>query len=477
VTELFLGKRRSPNRLFFFKGEFMRLRSLFSLSTVLFVVSCGAKKSATSTPPATPDNTVPDTLVELKSIDSGSKAVGFAMAALTSSGKASPSSGLNLETPPPPTTPNQTQPEGPNQTQSDGETEKAHDVFKQCSENAGAFKTDGSGRLNETDAGYSERTIFCQLNVDSGDSIIGSLSIAKKVLCTTEKSIGAEVVYTADGKVYSDVKLNFSKECGWTDKQITEIGTNFPVVKLTATSFTEGDWQKGVRVEVPGMLDFNLFYSIKGSVVAIKKVEGWSQADRCAEQGSGCNSIIPTDAKGSRGDVISVDLKSGEMRAETTDNYWGRRARALFKGSLDSKSGEFSSIEDVNFIFSDTYANTVDGSVFVSGKVASAKGSVKSGIAFVGGRIACGEQNNSCSLENFSTAGKIQGPGVECSVSGGCVGNTGFDWAFSNTKLQEFLKLGAFFDSNTGSRSKNEEWLKAAKIPTFTSVDFSSTLD
>ena len=112
----------------------------------------------------------------------------------------------------------------------------------------------------------------------------------------------------------------------------------------------------------------------------------------------------------------------------------------------------------------------------ISGKVASAKGSSKAGIAYLGGQIVCGQQMDLCNLEQLASEGKLAGPGVECSVAGGCSGNTGFDWSFSNSKVLDFLRLGAFFDNSSGTRSKNESWLKEAKIPTFESVEFSDVI-
>ena len=476
----------------------MLKRALVSLAMVAVVSACGAKSSSTSDADAAEDPSAETTTnASLTKLDSGSDVMAYALSALSSSGGAA-TTALNLVG-------NGDQGNGSqgdggqgSGSQGDGaqgdgssaqgdsgqgggaQEDPAHEKFSQCSKHGEAYKADGSGRMNASSEGYSAATIFCQLNVaDSAETILGSLSQAKAVLCAVEESIGSKVQYAAEGKVYKDVKITLSKACGWSEEQIQEMGSQMPKAKFTATSYSTGDWQKSIHVELPGMVDFKMHYTVKGDILAIRKVEGWTQAERCAGSDSSCssNGLIASTASGSRGDVIAVNLKSGELRAETTDNYWGRRARALFKGTLDSATGKFKSIDDVNFLYSSIYVNQNAGNLYVSGRVASAKGSVKTGVAYVGGDVVCGTDGSGCDIEDFATAGGVDGPGVECSVSGGCSGNAGFSWTFAGSKVLDFILLGADFDSKGGSRTKNEAWLKNAKIPTFKSVEMSSAID
>jgi hypothetical protein len=352
-----------------------------------------------------------------------------------------------------------------------------HPKFPQCSEHGEAYKASGTGRMMANEAGFSERTLFCQMNVpDSAETILGSLTQAKTVLCSVEKSIGEAPEYTEAGKVYKNVKLKIEASCGWDAEAIEEMSGRDLVAKLTARSYSKGDWAKSMHIEAAGSIDFTLFYTVKGDVLAIKKVEKWTQSERCAKDESSCSAdgLIASNASGSRGDVIAIDLKSGVLRAETTDNYWGRRVRALVKGELDEK-GRFTDVDALEILNSTIYVQNSNGQLTVSGKVASAKGTKDAGIAFKGGEVTCGMQQ--CSLASLATSGTIDGPSVECSKAGGCKGNAGFSFAFSNKKVLDFIRLGADFDTKGGSRSANEKWLKDAGIPQFEKVDFSATVE
>jgi len=461
-------------------------RGMLAVTLVTLLAACGSKSDSSESPPAA-EKEEEKTNPSLASIDSGSEALSYAIAALSSSGEAASGAALNLDGGQGGDGGGQG---GDGSSQGgdgggqggdgssqggggDDEGSRQHATVKKCTIHGSPFKDEGSGRMFAGDPGYAERTIYCQLNVaDSPETVLGSLGMAKKVLCTSEKSIGKKVEYTAAGKVYKDVKLNMTTDCGWDERSIAEMA-NVPPVQLTAKSYATGDWQKSVNIVMPDM-DFTLYYTVSGDIIAIRKMEGWDHDARCEESPTSCNSVIPKGATGNRGDVIAIDLKAGELRAETSDNYWGRRARGLFKGDLDGKTGKFKSITDMSFLYADAYANDYQGQTYLGGQVASAKGSSTAGIAYVGGSYMCG--NGACSLASFATEGKVTGPGVECSVTGGCAGNTGYDWSFSNAKVLDFIRLGASFDDHSGTRSKNEDWLKAAKIPTFTSVDFSAAL-
>lgn len=435
------------------------LRSTLLIAAASLAVSaCGSSKdsaAATDETPAAPVAPAETINSALAKLDSSGAVMNFALNALNSSMKGSASTALALQQDDPP-----------------------HPVFPQCSEHGEAYVEGENRRMEPSDAGFSEATLFCQLNVsDSSETILGSLTMAKKVLCTVEKSLGKAPEYTAAGKTYSNVKLTMSKDCGWRDSDIAEMADRMPAATLVTKELASGDWKRQVTITLPGVIDFKLFYTVQGDTLAIKKVEGWTQEERCSGDSRSCNNSgqIADSAKGSRGDVIAVDLKSGTLRAETSDNYWGRRSRSLIKGTL-AADGKFSAVSNVEMLYSTLYVMPNQSGTYVFGKVASAKGSADAGILFKGGGVQCG-QTNGCALDSFGSSGAVSGPAAVCSKSGGCAGNSGFNFAFSNAKVLDFMRLGADFDAKGGSRTKNEEWLAKAGIPKFSSVDFGATVD
>ncbi|MCA2960260.1 MAG: hypothetical protein IOD12_08405 [Silvanigrellales bacterium] len=431
-------------------------KTLLVAAASLALASCGSKSESTpEADAAAPEAPAAPVNATLSKLDSSGAVMNFAVNALSSSMKGSASSALALE----------------------GDQTSAHASFPQCSEHGEAYSQEEARRMEPSDAGFSEATLFCQLNVnDSAETILGSLTMAKKVLCTVEKSLGKEPEYTAEGKTYSNVKLKMSKDCGWSDKDIAEMSGQMPPATFVTKELAKGDWKRSVTIALAGMIDFKLFYTVDGDTLAIKKVEGWKQSERCAKSESSCNAdVIPDSATGSRGDVIALNLKTGTLRAETSDNYWGRRARGLIKGTIGA-DGKFSKVTDIELLYSDTYVMKNEGVSGVYGKMASAKGTSSAGILYKGGQFACGGQNG-CELDTFASTGSVSGPAAVCSKSGGCSGNTGFNFAFSNAKVLDFIRLGAGFDAKGGSRSKNEKWLESAGIPTFNAVDFGATID
>jgi hypothetical protein len=354
-----------------------------------------------------------------------------------------------------------------------------HTKYALCSKYGEAYLADGSGRMNGTESGYSERSIFCTLNVDdSAETIIGSLAGAKKVLCTLEANVNEAISYEENGKVYEIANLSMPASCGWSEEEIAEMSGQSLSAELTATAYSSGDWQKSLHVLLPAAgVDFKLYYTVNEGVVAIRRQEGWTQEERCSRDASSCNSdgdLIPNSASGVRGDVLSIDLNTGTLRAEITDNYWGRRARALIKGTLAEQTGSFVSVDEISFLNSSIYVVEHEGTRYVSGKFASAKGTVAGGIAYNGGQIKCGE--GSCRLEDLTEA-TLFGPGMECSVTDGCEGNSGFEFDFGSEDVKEFVFLGAQFDNFSGSRSQNEAYLGSAGVPKFETVAFGATIE
>ena len=207
-------------------------------------------------------------------------------------------------------------------------------ITPNCSNKGSPWNTATGARMEPSDSGvkYAEAVLYCQTNnEESPETLAGSILTAKSLMCDLEKGIGT-IEYTADGKVYTSVAITPTTECGWSAGQISDIGSS-NVATLTATSYASGDWQKSIHLEVAAFdIDIKLYITATADKAAIKFIEVWDADAR----GDGTDAGLSAGAKGTRGNVISIDRANGAIRAEYADTYWGRRARIYAKGSFDA---------------------------------------------------------------------------------------------------------------------------------------------
>ena len=192
-------------------------------------------------------------------------------------------------------------------------------ITPNCSNKGSPWNTTTGARMEPNDSGvkYAEAVLYCQTNnEESPDTLAGSMRMARSLMCDLEKGIGT-IEYTAAGKVYTSVAITPTTECGWTAGQISEVGSS-NVATLTATSYDSGDWQKSIHLEVAAFrIDVKLYITATADKAAIKYIEGWDADAR----GDGTDAGLSAGAKGTRGNVISIDRANGVIRAEYADTY------------------------------------------------------------------------------------------------------------------------------------------------------------
>lgn len=317
-----------------------------------------------------------------------------------------------------------------------------------------------SGVMQAVDEKYVPTLLYCEVNSKTPQkTLAGSLDNYRRILCEVERTIGA-IEYTEEGKEYLDRVINATEACDWSEDLIS---TWQPLTaKVTAYAPSSGNWQKRIKIEVPQKIMFDFWYNITETAVSFKMIEEWNQA--YPPNGEAHDAIAST-ATGSRGIIFSVDASNGIMRTESIDTYWGKRFRYYAKGSLDASTGKFTAMTDGQAIVS----NFDRKSSGFSGTVATMDGSDASGFYYAG------------TSYSSSTPSDIRGSGTtvntktECSMSGGCSGQTHVTFGTDSGDF-DFLMVGAAWDGQINSRSAGQSWLVGAGLMNFASVNKSKTL-
>ncbi len=332
--------------------------------------------------------------------------------------------------------------------------------FPACSNNGEPWNADTSSRFSPTSDGFAERTFYCQLTSDeSPDAIMGSLVQNKNIICELERSIGETLEFSATEKVYSNVKIELSTGCGWSQKTIDELSGQDIKGTVTTSIPSSGGWKRLIVLDVPNVVDMKLYYTVSATQLAFKKVETWSQASK----GQDNNSNIAADATGTRGAVFNIDLENGVMKAESIDTYWSRRGRFLVKGALDKDTGKFTAITELQGL-----STNFDIQTGLYGEVASVKGSADAGFLYQSAQYSCPNGGTAC--VNTIADITVNLSSDICLPSGkACTGNTGYTWDKA-TSLLGFMKIGAAWDTTDDNRDAIEAWLIAADPVDFTSI-------
>jgi hypothetical protein len=267
------------------------------------------------------------------------------------------------------------------------------------------------------------------------------------------------IEYTESGKEYKNQSVSLSESCGWSGEMLGKTIT----ADLTAYAMTSGDWQKRVRVQVPSQnIDYNIYFTIKNSLVAFKAIETWDQASRIA--GGDYNANILSNATGTRGSVVSIDVSTGTLRAESVDTYWSRRYRFYIKGILDGTSGLFTSVTDGQGIVAN-----FDHQTGFYAEIATGKGNDTDG--YKHGNYSY----STSSVAAVRTSSSIQTSSTPCSKTGGCSGLSPISFSAVSGDY-DFLMIGAAWDGQSGQRADVQTWLANAGVLSFLSVDKTVTV-
>ena len=411
------------------------ISSKIILATVVFSLpfaSCGKKSKSDDGGEAPP---------YVGALVMGSDAMNYGIQVLGSTNKASPSASLSQE--------------------SFVDSPESQDAtYKDCSNKGSPWDKSTKEKMSISNEKFAQTSFYCQMNIKSSpDTLAGALNQYKAVLCSVEKAIGS-IEYTASGKEYKDQTVALTEACGAQGDMLGKSVT----ATLTAYAMTSGDWQKRVRVQVAAQnIDYNIYFTIKNNLVAFKAIEAWDQAYRSA--GGDYNRNISSSATGTRGSVVSIDVESGILRAESVDTYWSRRYRFYIKGALDSTSGLFTSVTDGQGIVSNFDHQTTD----LSAKIATAKGNDTDG--YKHGNYSY----QTSSIDAVRARSTIQTSTTPCSKTGGCSELSPISFSAVSGDY-DFLMIGAAWDGQSGRRSEVQTWLASAGLLNFLSVDKSVTV-
>jgi hypothetical protein len=330
--------------------------------------------------------------------------------------------------------------------------------FPDCSNQGRPWDRNTNALMSATSSAYAQGVLYCQSNIeDTPDTIAGSMALNKNILCAVEKGLGT-IEYTSDGKVYADAPLVPTLECGFTQSQINEIGTNNKAT-ITAKSYASGDWQRSLRMQIATFkIDITLFMTAKSGKVAVKFIESWDADAR----GDGASAGVASGTKGTRGSVISIDRTNGILRAEYADTYWGRRSRLYSKGTLDSSTGKFSSTSELSGVFLEL---GLSNGTSIWGNYATVKGTATDGFKYNSAQIS--QSGSSLSSPTFTTGSP------RCVPTSGCSGNSGITLTATAADLK-FMSVGAGHDAYNQTRAAFQTWIDAAGDLTFT--EFAPTL-
>ena len=400
------------------------------LVTVISVTSCGKKKNddGSETPPY------------VSALALGSDAMGYGLNVLASTNRASPSATLtSVDT-----------------ALLDSSQDSA---LPDCSVNGEPWDKITGARMQISNPKYSQTVFYCQTNSKkSPDTLAGTISQYKRVLCDVERVLGS-VEYTAAGKEYANVAMSTTEACGWSASQVMSGMT----ATITAYAPTSGDWEKRLKIAIPASgIDYDLYFTIKSNIVAFKAVEGWNQARRI--QSGDSNQNISSVATGTRGSVITIDVANGILRAESVDTYWSRRFRFYMKGTLNSTTGVFTTITDGQGIVAN-----FDSQTGLYAEIATAKGNETDG--FLHGTYQFATTN----VASVRTSTTLSTNATACSKTSGCAGQTAISFGTEAADF-DFLMIGAAWDSQTNSRTAIQDWLTPAGFPTFTGATKDKTI-
>ena len=410
---------------------------------------CGKKKKddeASSAPPY------------VAALALGSDAMGYGIKVLASSNKTSPSASLTENM-------NGVEISDLGAPRANLTAEAQDPDLPDCSNNGAPWDKTTNARMQISNSKFSETTFYCQINSkQSPETLAGTLSQYKAVLCDVEKTLGT-VEYTADGKAYADQAIKLTEACGWSSNTLSQMPNGISGATITAYAISTGDWQKRIRIQVPALqMDYNIYYTIKSDTVAFKAVETWSQADRIS--GGDYNSNIASSATGTRGSIISIDITNATLRAESADTYWSRRFRFFMKGTLDGTTGEFASITDGQGVVAN-----FDYQTGLYGEIATAKGNSSDGYLHGNYQFSC---SSGCTTDARANT-ILSSSSTSCSSSGGCSGMTPISFSAVTADF-DYLMIGAAWDTQTGKRTNVQDWLSSAGILTMSSVGKDVTL-
>lgn len=354
-----------------------------------------------------------------------------------------------------------TAPAGFNETASLLDSVEAQSTkYTSCSNKGRPWDSATNAVMDVTNAKYAETQLSCQLQSDeSPETVRGMFAQVGQVVCDLEKNLGA-LEYTAEGKAYSITSLKVSEACGWSADQIQEMSAQDITATITAKSYSSGDWQKSVDINVAnGFMTYTVYLKATDDVYAVKIIEGWKQSSR---SGNSKHPQLSDSAEGKRGGVIALDPKNAVIRAEIADTYWGRRSRLYAKGTTDT-NGQFTSLTDYSAMFSD-----IDYQTGFGGSIVTVKGTEADGLKY-----------RSYSLSGIST---VSGSNNSCTPSTkACTGNDGIEFSGS-TEDQKYYLIGAVFSTGQSQANANsafaayQTWLTNAGLPSFTSVTKDPTL-
>lgn len=425
----------------------MKRQLILYLGLALSTVMCGESDDSDETAATTPaETTTPATSSPAldTQLTTGSLALGYALSAISSTVD-NPSTALRLE--------------------SSESTE-----YPGCSNNGEPWDSANNQRTEPSNPLFSPQTFYCQLASDeSVETVMGELTQNRKILCEIERAIGEAVEFTEAGNVYTNVAIELSLGCGWSQRAIDETNGQNLTATLTATALTEGDWQKQIVMEVPGVVSLSMLYTVTADTIAFKKYDTWSQQER-VDSGSGTNVFVASDATGLSGGLVAINLTEGTLRAEIGGSYWSRRVRMYAKGTLNATTGAFESVDELralqsNFDYSGGDVN--DPSLY--GEVASVSGTATEGFKYISQRYNCRSQD-SCDISQARTQVTLGTAQELClPATATCSGNTGLVWTTDSAQY-DFLMIGVVWDGQNGSKTTFENWIQTAAIPTFTTV-------
>lgn len=400
------------------------------VAATAIAASCGKKDDADKT-----------TSADDPTITSGSLALNYATAALSSSLKA-PSASTNLVR--------------QSVKMLGDEPEAQSTLVPDCSNKGAPWDRTTNQKMQSSAAAYAQTMLYCETNEgQSPGTILGAFSMSGQILCLVD-ALG-NIEYTPDEKTYSDVTLIPTTECGFSAADVADMSEGFPAT-IKTQSYSTGDWQKSVHITIPvAEMEFKLYTIAKTDKVAIKFIESWDHDTR-SDKADG----IAAGTKGKRGNVISIDRVNGILRAETADTYWGRRARFYAKGVLNATTGKFGEIEDISGVFSDFYKTSNSN---VSGEYASVKGTAAGGFKYNSANLN-GTSMSSIQFTNATPA---------CVPASGCAGNDGITFTGTPAELN-FLTIGAAHDAFNSSRAAIQTWLENGGNPSFTEFTTDVTL-
>jgi hypothetical protein len=432
----------------------LKLASFILSVTVLS--ACGTKSDDTEASTADDDTPTDTTAATTQKLSTGTLLLDYALTAMSST-TADTASSLRLA-------------EG-------GQSAE----YPRCDNNGAAWDSVASERMRPQNSKFAAENFYCQLNFPSSpETVLGSLLQNKRILCDMERVLGT-LQYTEAGKAYADTAIQPTIGCGWTQDSVDEMAEANLKGTVTATILTTGEWDKKLAIEVPNVMSFTIYMRARDGIVSFKQVESWSQAERSQSMKLLGNSqpYVAADAAGTRGTVITIDLKNGVLRGEVGDTYWGRRTRLLASGSLNQETGKFTELSEIH---------AIQGNFDKSGDDPSAPAQLYAEYATISGTKASGFKTHSYRFKctgqscNFGStlAGAVEVDSANSSTScfpasAACTGNTGL--TLDPSADLGYLVLGASWDNNGNSRTAFQNWLKDAAPLTFTSISKASVID